>query len=71
MLDNACKPVNAQIRTSPDAVPAAGWMETLTPGRFQGQTVIVTGAASGIGRATASRVAREGGRVIAVDITAD
>ena len=32
-------------------------------------TVIVTGAGSGIGRATASRVAREGGRVIAVDIS--
>jgi NAD(P)-dependent dehydrogenase (short-subunit alcohol dehydrogenase family) len=29
----------------------------------------VTGAGSGIGRATASRVAREGGRVIAVDIS--
>ena len=38
-------------------------------GRFAGKTVIVTGAASGIGRATASRVAREGGRVIAVDIS--
>lgn len=40
-------------------------------GRFAGKTVIVTGAASGIGRATASRVAREGGRVIAVDISAE
>ena len=36
--------------------------------RFKGKTVIVTGAGSGIGRATASRIAREGGRVIAVDI---
>jgi len=35
---------------------------------FKGKTVIVTGAGSGIGRATASRVAREGGRVIAVDV---
>ena len=33
--------------------------------------MIVTGAASGIGRATASRIAREGGRVIAVDISAE
>ena len=50
---------------------AAGWVETITPGRFAGKTVIVTGAASGIGRATASRIAREGGRVIAADISAE
>ncbi|WP_426186166.1 SDR family NAD(P)-dependent oxidoreductase [Microbacterium sp. TWP3-1-2b2] len=48
-----------------------GWVETTTPGRFTGKTIIVTGAASGIGKATASRIAREGGRVIAVDIAAD
>ncbi|GHH72740.1 SDR family NAD(P)-dependent oxidoreductase [Promicromonospora soli] len=47
----------------------AGWVEQVTPGRFAGQTVIVTGAASGIGRAVASRVAREGGRVVAADIS--
>ena len=33
--------------------------------------MVVTGAGSGIGRATASRIAREGGRVIAVDISQD
>jgi NAD(P)-dependent dehydrogenase (short-subunit alcohol dehydrogenase family) len=38
--------------------------------RFFGQTVVVTGAASGIGRAVAARVATEGGRVVAVDISA-
>ncbi|NNU26808.1 SDR family NAD(P)-dependent oxidoreductase [Isoptericola sediminis] len=48
----------------------AEFVEEITPGRFTGQTVVVTGAASGIGRATASRVAREGGRVVAVDMTA-
>jgi NAD(P)-dependent dehydrogenase (short-subunit alcohol dehydrogenase family) len=47
------------------------WREKTTPGRFAGKTVVVTGAASGIGRATASRVAREGGRVVAVDLFAD
>jgi NAD(P)-dependent dehydrogenase (short-subunit alcohol dehydrogenase family) len=50
-------------------VEAEEWVEKITGGRFAGKTVIVTGAGSGIGRATASRVAREGGRVIAVDIS--
>jgi NAD(P)-dependent dehydrogenase (short-subunit alcohol dehydrogenase family) len=45
------------------------WAEKVTDGRFTGKTVVVTGAGSGIGRATASRVAREGGRVVAVDIS--
>ncbi|SIO02752.1 SDR family NAD(P)-dependent oxidoreductase [Agromyces cerinus] len=45
------------------------WVERLDQGRFAGKTVIVTGAGSGIGRATASRIAREGGRVIAVDVS--
>jgi len=44
------------------------WEEHILPGRFDGKTIIVTGAGSGIGRATASRIAREGGRVIAVDM---
>lgn len=40
-------------------------------GRFTGKTVIVTGAGSGIGEATAVRVAQEGGRVIATDVDAE
>lgn len=47
------------------------WQEEITPGRFAGQTVVVTGAASGIGRATALRVAREGGTVVAADLSGD
>jgi NAD(P)-dependent dehydrogenase (short-subunit alcohol dehydrogenase family) len=60
--------------SDPPAQPHASvaeWEEKVTAGRFAGKTVIVTGAGSGIGRATASRVAREGGRVVAVDISAD
>jgi len=59
-------------RANGGVIPEAevsGWTERITPGRFTGQTVIVTGAASGIGRATAARIAREGGRVVAVDVS--
>jgi NAD(P)-dependent dehydrogenase (short-subunit alcohol dehydrogenase family) len=51
--------------------PRVDWVEKVTEGRFTGKTVVITGAGSGIGRAVASRVAREGGRVIAVDISTE
>lgn len=37
--------------------------------RFQGKSIIVTGAGSGIGRASATLFAAEGGRVIAADMS--
>ena len=39
--------------------------------RFAGKTAIVTGAGSGIGRATAIRLAQEGATVVAADVVAD
>lgn len=52
--------------TSPPTAQSQ-FSEKVTPGRFARQTVLVTGAGSGIGLAVALRVAREGGRVIAAD----
>lgn len=37
------------------------------PGRFQGKTAVVTGAAQGIGRTVALTLAKEGGQVVLVD----
>ena len=45
------------------------WVERISQGRFADRTIVVTGAGSGIGRATASRILREGGRVVAVDVS--
>ncbi|WP_028640909.1 SDR family NAD(P)-dependent oxidoreductase [Novosphingobium acidiphilum] len=42
-----------------------------TPSRFAGKTIVVTGAASGIGRATALAFAGEGAIVYAADIDAE
>jgi NAD(P)-dependent dehydrogenase (short-subunit alcohol dehydrogenase family) len=47
---------------APIPTPAA-----IFPGRFATKVAIVTGAAQGIGRAVAERLAAEGGRVVAVD----
>lgn len=46
-------------------------MDTTTPGRFAGRTIIVTGAGAGIGRATVERVVADGGRVVAADLLED
>ena len=66
VMPSAASPTD--VAPEPSAPELPEWQEVITPSRFKGKTVIVTGAGSGIGRATASRVAREGGRVIAVDI---
>ena len=41
-----------------------------TPDYFQNRTILITGGASGIGRATAMIFAREGANVIVADIDA-
>ncbi|TWF92645.1 SDR family NAD(P)-dependent oxidoreductase [Saccharopolyspora dendranthemae] len=68
-VDDLVLRANGGVMPEVDAA-ASGWQERIVPGRFDGTTVIVTGAASGIGRATASRIAREGGRVVAADVNA-
>jgi len=40
----------------------------MTPGRVDGKSVIITGAAKGIGRATAELFAREGARLVLNDV---
>ena len=58
-IDNLGKP-DADRGTAP---------ENVQDGRFAGQVAFITGAASGIGRATARRIAAEGGAVACVDIS--
>ncbi|AXK46152.1 SDR family NAD(P)-dependent oxidoreductase [Brachybacterium saurashtrense] len=62
MVEEMVRAVNGgELPAEQEAAPASA--------RFAGRTVIVTGAASGIGRATAERLLAEGGRVIAVDLS--
>ena len=70
VIDDLVLKANGGVMPEDDA-EASGWQERVTPGRFDGRTIVVTGAASGIGRATASRLGGVGGRVVAVDISAE
>ena len=65
-VDELVKAANGGVMPEVDAV-----VLPTVPGRFEGRTIIVTGAGGGIGWATAARIVREGGRVIAVDIAED
>ncbi|MEB2343896.1 MAG: SDR family oxidoreductase [Deltaproteobacteria bacterium] len=62
---------NEVLTALPAEDASTAWQEQVTAGRFAGKTVIVTGAGSGIGRASASRIAREGGRVVAFDVSGE
>jgi 3-oxoacyl-[acyl-carrier protein] reductase len=44
---------------------------TIYAGRFQGRNAIITGGASGLGKAVAARIVAEGGRVALWDLNAD
>lgn len=56
--------MDARVKPAPDKGPTM----PKTPDYFRGKTILITGAASGIGRATALIFAREGANVVCADI---
>lgn len=65
------KPLSGRTTIGQGLASPVGGPSAPSSDRFVGRTVVVTGAASGIGRATARRILAEGGRVVAVDLTED
>ncbi len=68
MAHSECaKQTMRRAMTDRDAARAARRPRFVTPGRFAGKVVVITGAAQGIGEATARRVHAEGGTVVLAD----
>lgn len=63
--------VDDMVRAVNDGEIPEETAESPVSSRFAGKTLVVTGAAGGIGAAVAARIGREGGRVIAVDLAED
>jgi NAD(P)-dependent dehydrogenase (short-subunit alcohol dehydrogenase family) len=55
----------------PAALDERGSLDELAHGRLRGKVVVITGAGRGIGRATARRIAAEGGRVVIADVNGE
>jgi NAD(P)-dependent dehydrogenase (short-subunit alcohol dehydrogenase family) len=56
------------LQSLPDTATESRSDASLPPNYFTGKTIIITGAASGIGRVTALIFAREGANVVCADI---
>ena len=56
---------------SSESSQAWNWDSDVSPSRFAGRVAVVTGAASGIGAATAQRPAVEGARVVLTDVAVE
>lgn len=66
VVDHATRSKQTMRRAMSDAAERA-LPKFITPGRFDGKVVLVTGAAQGIGEAVARRISAEGGTVVLAD----